>query len=143
MARKRQPERACLREAEAASLRRRQAGDDRLNRTAGDAAALLTEQLAGFGAATRACLSRWENANSDDTDDADYYLNSAVRLAEASAKLGDAVARMKSESRQHISVERVAHGRAKVPLDTPPPDGNALNSLKESDSTKPGQGEGG
>ena len=43
MARKRRPERA---------------GDDRLNRTAGDAAALLTEQLAGFGAATRACLSR-------------------------------------------------------------------------------------
>ena len=45
--------------------------------------------------------------------------------------------------KRRISVERVAHGRAKVQSGAPSPDGNALNNLKESDSAKPGQGEGG
>ena len=72
----------------------------------GDAALMLTGQVEACSKAVHACLRLWGGANNTDSDDADYYLRSAMQLAETSARLAEAIAKVKGELHQHIRVER-------------------------------------
>ena len=129
-----------------ARKKRGETGDlkTKLNKTTGDAAAMLTEQMEMFGKAARATLQIWlENIGNEEFDDADYYVRTAAQLAQVSAKLGEAIARMKSQSLQHIKVERLAQ-RSPIAPSSAPPDGD--NPMDEEDDFESGPfqaGEGG
>jgi hypothetical protein len=76
------------------------------------ASSMLLSQMQALNAGVLSCMNSWErllgDPSSDDAGDLDYYFRSAIELSEVSARTGEALARMKSETRQHISVERLA-----------------------------------
>lgn len=82
-------------------------GRNEIHKAAGRAAAILLGQLEDCRAAMRTCLKIAE-ASKTDSDYAEQHINLAVRLAMASARLADALARARGETLQNIRVERGA-----------------------------------
>lgn len=80
-------------------------GRNEIHKAAGRAAAILLGQLEDCRAAMRTCLEIAE-ASKTNSDYAEQHINLAVRLAMASARLADALARARGETLQNIRVER-------------------------------------
>lgn len=76
------------------------------------ATSVLLEQMRALNATAQTALEVWEhsrtNPGAKGTGSLDYYLDAALKLAEVSAKLGETLSKMRTETRQRISVERVA-----------------------------------
>jgi hypothetical protein len=73
------------------------------------AASLLYSQMQELNAGLLLCMRCWEQICEDPkrTADADYNFRLAMKLAEASARTGEALARLKTGTSHHIKVERL------------------------------------
>jgi hypothetical protein len=86
---------------------------DAVREAAGAAAGMLLEQMEALHAATLESLRIWDRSrsNPEANEDTDYYFQAVERLTGISASLCETLAKMKAETRQHISVERLAPPR--------------------------------
>jgi len=117
---------------------------DAIQQAVAAASAMLIEQMEALNAATLASLSIW-NRDKDVPKRFDYighYLTSAVQLAEASARLGETLAKMKGESRQRISVERLAAPLAPASIEETLSSREALIGRRNSQRSSRIEGEG-
>lgn len=74
------------------------------------ASSMLQSQMQALNAGLLLCLRSWEQICEDPNraTDADYNIRLAMKLAKASARTGEALARLKTATRHHIRVERLA-----------------------------------
>jgi hypothetical protein len=97
------------------------------------AASMLYSQMQVLNAGLLLCLSTWEQARGDPTPGqpgrADYNFRLAMELAQASARTGEALARLKTGTSHHIKVERLA-----IPQETL----SARQALKAKDNSERG-----
>ena len=92
-------------------------GAGRLNRATGEAARILSGDLAACSRMMRTMLDA--AASEEDWDGKMASIESAVVLAGAAVKLGEVLCKLKGETRQHISVERNAKSAANAPQSVP------------------------
>jgi len=92
-------------------------GAGRLNQAVGEAARILSGDLAACSRLLRAML---DTAIAEEVGDEKLaVIQGAVELAGAAAKLGEILCKLKSETRHRISVERTAESPANAPQTVP------------------------
>jgi hypothetical protein len=110
-------------------------GSDSLQLAKGTAARLIAKEIESYNEAISACLKMWQvSVEAEKFVPANGYLTMAAKLGRVSGMLGDTLAKMKSETRQHIRVERVARESVNAASSTSRTSGNAL--LSQDDSKK-------
>lgn len=105
-------------------------GADRLNQATGDAARILSGDLAACSKMLRAMLEM--AAAEEGRDEKLAVIQGAVELAGAAVKMGDTIGRLKGEIRQHISVERNGEPTANAPQFAPKTRGSRSRTHRES-----------
>jgi hypothetical protein len=116
---------------------------DAAHKAAGVAAAMLVEQMQAVNAAVHLCLAHWHTSRDRaDFETAEYYFQAAMALSDMSAKLAGTVARMRGESHQRISVERLAVPPRNAPDDAALSPREALKARANPDRSARRQGEG-
>jgi len=93
------------------------AAGDMLKSVTAEAARILTGDLAACSRVIQDSLEASKEA--DSWDDKEALVQRAIAIANAAARLGEAIAHIKSETRQLISVERNAPGTAIAPKSAP------------------------
>ena len=129
--------------SEKTRLRPRPDGRTKIEREAGDAAAMLTRQMHLFQQLSEHCFWNWKGlAGGNSYDQGDLFLNAGLRMTDTMAKLGSALARLRAEARQHIKVERVASRSVIAPPSASDGDSNTQVPNDESTSEPQKEGEG-
>ena len=111
-------------------------GSDSIQLAKGSAARVLATEIESYNEAIGACLKMWQlSVEIEKFDPGHGYLRMAAELGKVSGMLGDTLAKMKSETRQHIKVERVAREAVNAASDISSPSDNSLVSLDDSENS--------
>ena len=119
-------------------------GADRLSLAVAEAARILCGDLAACSKMMRLYLD--VATATEDYDERSAHVQDAVALVGAEAKLGEAIAQVRSEKRQHIQVERNAQSTANAPQKAPnsaPPGTKKPSKSAEKPDKSPAQERGG
>ena len=115
---------------------------DTLKQATDAAASMLLVELEAVNEATLESLRDWRESSKDPEFEL-HHIKTVVRLAQVSAQLGQALARMRAESRQHISVERLAAPPEPASIEKVLSTRKALKQRANSKRSQQIEGEGG
>jgi hypothetical protein len=118
-------------------------GLERIDKASGEAAAALARELELCSEAMKLCVNVWAHAKTKDSYVVNSFLSDAMALAKTSAQLAETIAKMKAETRQHISVERLAPPREAASIAETLSTREALKQRAKSKRSSQIEGEGG